>query len=395
VAIFSAFEGIRVLDLTVNLAGPFATQILGSLGADVIKVERPGRGDDSRHYWPAYANGESVVFATVNGSKRSTVYDLKDPEAVAEVIRLGATCDVVVESFRPGKADKMGIGYADFKAANESIIYCSISAYGNGPVGRPFPGYDPLIQAFVGIMAMTGHPGNPPTRVAASLIDRSTGMWAALGILAALADRERTGDGQYIEATLVDAGFMIMGHQIASYLATGEIPGKFGSSSPINAPYEAFQTGDGWVMIAAGNDSLFDKLCQVLEVPELLTDERFGTLRDRVENRDELHELLERPLLADTTATWLEKVHAAGVPIGPVNAVDQAVAHPIVEERGLLVGPVGNDDPAMQVVRLPLTANGENPPPLRAAPALGEHTEEVLAEVKAAEDALAGSADRA
>src|SRR3954451_14176710 len=205
-SIYSAYEGVRVLDLTNNLAGPFGTQILADLGAEVIKVERPGVGDDTRNFHPK-ADGESVVFASVNRNKRSIVLDFKNPEDREVALRLGATCDVVVESFRPGTADKLGLGYEDFRALDERIVYCSVSAFGRGEAGKELPGYDPLIQAFCGIMSTTGHPGNPPTRVAASLIDLSTGMWAAIGMAGALAERARTGVGQHVEATLVDTGY--------------------------------------------------------------------------------------------------------------------------------------------------------------------------------------------
>ncbi len=381
--IFTAFDDIRVLDLTVNLAGPFATQILSDLGAEIIKVERPGRGDDSRSWMPRFANDDGVVFAAVNCNKRSIVLDLRSPADVETALKLGETCDVVVESFRPGKADEMGLGYAAFKERNESVVYCSVSAFGRGQAGSKLPGYDPLIQAFSGIMSMTGHPGNPPTRVAASLIDLSTGMWAALGVSTALAERYRTGAGQYLEATLVDTGYMLMCHQISGYFATGEVPGQYGSGSPINAPYEAFKTADGWVMIAAGNDRLFERLCSVLGVGDLATDERFSTTRGRTapEYRNTLHELLEARTRMQTSEHWMEAVHAAGVPIGPVQRVDEAANHAIVAERELLVVPEGSDDPKMRLVRLPLTSGGENPPVLTAPPRLGEHTQEILAEL--------------
>jgi crotonobetainyl-CoA:carnitine CoA-transferase CaiB-like acyl-CoA transferase len=382
-SIFTAFDDVRVLDLTVNLAGPFATQILSDLGAEIIKVERPGRGDDSRSWMPRFANDDGVVFAAVNCNKRSIVLDLRSPEDIEKALKLGESCDVVVESFRPGKADEMGLGYEAFKARNDAIVYCSVSAFGRGEAGSTLPGYDPLIQAFSGIMSMTGHPGNPPTRVAASLIDLSTGMWAALGISTALAERHRTGAGQYLEATLVDTGYMLMCHQISGYFATGEVPGQYGSGSPINAPYEAFKTADGWVMIAAGNDRLFERLCDVLGVSELATDERFSSTRGRTskEYRELLHELLEARTVTQTSDHWMEAVHAAGVPIGPVQRVDEAATHAIVAERELLVVPDGSEDPNMRLVRLPLTANGQNPPLFRAPPKLGEHTDEILAEL--------------
>ncbi|MFN8204896.1 MAG: CoA transferase [Solirubrobacteraceae bacterium] len=391
-SIFTAYETVRVLDLTLNLAGPFATQILADLGADVIKVERPGRGDDTRNFHPK-AEGESVVFASVNRNKRSIALDLKDPAGIQTVRRLGATCDVVVESFRPGTADRMGLGYEDLRAVNPGVVYCSVSAFGRGEAGRDLPGYDPLIQAFCGIMATTGHPGNPPTRVAASLIDLSTGMWAAVGVAAALADRRRTGQGQHVEATLVDSGYALMCHQLSGYLATGQLPGQLGSGSPITAPYEAFHAADGWVMIAAGNDDLFARLCHALDVPQLAQDERFRGPHDRVRNREELHAELDAAIGRDSAGEVIRRVRAAGVPIGPVNDVDAAAAEPIVAERDLLVAPQGSDHDALRVVRLPLTADGRLACRARRAPGVGEHTDEILAELEELE--LARDADQA
>ena len=379
--LFAAYDGVRILDLTLNLAGPFGTQILADLGADVIKVERPGVGDDTRNFHPK-SGDHSVVFEAVNRNKRSIVLDLKDAEDRETVLRIGATCDVVVESLRPGKADELGLGYQDFRALDERIVYCSVSAFGREEEGRDLPGYDPLIQAFCGIMSTTGHPGNPPTRVAASLIDLTTGMWAAIGIAAALADRRRTGVGQHVEATLVDSGYTLMCHQLSGYLATGESPGQLGSGSPITAPYEAFQAADGWVMIAAGNDGLFARLCRCLDLAELIEDERFKSPKGRTENRAELHELLESAIRGDTVAETITRVRAAGVPTGPVNSVAQATEEPIVAARSLLVAPQGSDDPNLRVVRLPLTGNGQPARRNRRAPRLGEHSAAIRAELE-------------
>jgi formyl-CoA transferase/CoA:oxalate CoA-transferase len=379
-SIYEAFRGVRVLDLTVNLAGPFATQILADLGADVVKVERPVVGDDTRNFHPK-VDGESVVFASVNRNKRSIEFDFKDSEDRETVLRLGATCDVVVESFRPGKADELGLGYDDFRARNPPVIYCSVSAFGRGEAGKELPGYDPLIQAFCGIMSTTGHPGNPPTRVAASLIDLSTGMWASIGIAAALAERTRTGQGQYVEATLIDSGYTLMCHQLSGYLATGELPGQLGSASPITAPYEAFRAGDGWVMIAAGNNDLFKRLCAALALDHLVTDERFSTPRARVTNREALHELLEECTARVTAAEAIATVRKAGVPIGPVNEIDQATEEAIVAERSLLVTPDGSANTELRVVRFPVTSNGKPADRPRRAPELGEHGAAILAEL--------------
>lgn len=379
-SLFAAYSDVRVLDLTLNLAGPYATQILADMGADVIKVERPGRGDDTRNFHPR-AQGESVVFHAVNRNKRGIVLDLKEPADIDRVRRLAATCDVVVESFRPGKADELGLGYEHFRAQDPSVVYCSVSAFGRGEAGRELPGYDPLIQAFTGIMSTIGHPGNPPSRVAASLIDLSTGMWAAIGIAAALAERKRTGRGQHVEATLVDTGYALVCHQISGYIATGELPGQQGSASPITAPYEAFRAADGWMMIAAGNNALFVRLCGALGLPELATDARFVAPHDRVLNRNELHGLLEEVTSSLTGEELTQRVRGAGVPIGPVNDIDEALAEPIVDERKLIAAAEGSKNADLRLVRFPLTSDGAFATRSRRGPLHGEHTEEVLAEL--------------
>jgi crotonobetainyl-CoA:carnitine CoA-transferase CaiB-like acyl-CoA transferase len=376
--LFAALQGVRVIDLTANVAGPFATQILGDLGADVIKVERPS-GDDTRRFPPSW-DDESVVFMAFNRNKRSLILDLKQTSDKEKLLSLIETADVFVESYSAGKAKTMGLSYEDVRARRERIVYCSVSAFGNGATGAQIPGYDPIIQAFCGIMSTTGHSGNPPTRVAASLIDLSTGMWAAIGILAALSERARTGVGQEVGATLIDSGYNLMCHQILGFLSTGEVPQQLGSASPITAPYEAFRCADGWVMIAAGNDDLFARLCGALDLEAVRADPRFSTVHGRTLARDELHAMLEERLEQDSVEHWIDAIRRARVPIGPVHRIDEAVAHPIVEERQLLVEPVGGS-PDHRLLRLPLTSDGENAPSPNAPPRLGEHTESVLAEL--------------
>ena len=376
--LFKSLNDVRVLDLSLNMAGPTCGMILADLGADVIKVEHPERGDDTRSFPPSW-DGKSVVFMACNRNKRSVGIDYKSEQGKAEALRLAASADVVIESFRPGTTDKLGLGYEDLKETNPQLIYCSISAFGRGEAGKGLPGYDPLIQAFSGIMASTGHPGQEPARVAASLIDLSTGLWAATGILAAINERVATGQGQLVEATLVDTGYALMCHQMAGFLANGTVPEPLGSASPITAPYEAFQTSDGWVMIAAGNDSLFHRLCDAIGRPELKTDDSFLKISDRTGNRRALHEQIEGVLLTDTAAAWIQKIGEAGVPIGPVNDVGDALAHPIAEERSTLQS---TDDPGipedLRLVRMPLTSNGETAPAMRRPPELREHDDEVL-----------------
>jgi crotonobetainyl-CoA:carnitine CoA-transferase CaiB-like acyl-CoA transferase len=372
------YAGLRVLELATTIAGPFCSMILADLGADVVKIERPHKGDDARAM-PPHWHGESTVFLAVNRNKRSVVLDVKTRVGREAFLRLAADADVVVQSFRPGTAERLGVGYDDLLERNPAIVYCQVSAFGAAGSAAGLPGYDPLIQAFTGIMSMTGHAGGPPVRVAPSLIDLSTGMWAAMGTMAALTRRATTGEPQHVEATLVDSGYMLLCHQIASLLATGIVPAPEGSGSPITAPYEAFRSADGWVMIAAGNDDQFARLCAALGAEQLVGDARFETPVTRVANRPELHAQLERCTERMPSETLIERMRAAGVPISPINTLRDAVDHPVAAERAVLVAPLDATRlPGLRLVRLP--CDDARPPALRHPPKLGEHSEQVLAE---------------
>jgi crotonobetainyl-CoA:carnitine CoA-transferase CaiB-like acyl-CoA transferase len=371
-----ALTGLRVLDLSANIAGPFCTMILADLGADVVKIERPDGGDETRQM-PPHHEGESAVFAAMNRNKRSVVLDLKTDLGCEALLHLAREVDVVVQSSRPGTTDRLGVGFEALAAVNASFVYCSISAFGNTLSADGLPGYDPLIQAFTGLMSMTGNEGAPPARVAASVIDLTTGMWAAMGVLAALRQREENPGHRKVEATLVDSGFILLLHQLAGMTATGSVPGPLGSGSPITAPYEAFQTADGWVMVAAGNDHLFARLCRALGLDALPEDPRFATPTDRVGNRDALHALVGAPLAASSTENCVQLIAAAGVPVGRVNDLAEGWSHPIVVERSLRLESAGTENPTrFALVRLPID-DGRGTL-RRMPPRHGEHTAEVL-----------------
>ena len=374
-------DGVRVLDLTRNLAGPYAAMILGELGADVVKVEQPGRGDDTRHWGPPFWGGEGPIFLAANRNKRSVAFDLRTGEAREAMARLTRRSDVLLESFRPGAIDRLGYGYDWARALNPGLVYCSITPYGEGgPVGDR-PGYDPLIQAFSGIMSVTGEPGRPPVRAGVSVIDMATGMWAALAVLAALLQRREDGRGRRLVASLYETGLAWMSYHLASYWAGGEPPAAYGSAQPLIVPYQAFPTADGHLMIAAPNDALFGRLGAVLGHAEWATDPRFAHNPDRVANREELTALIGGATAGRATADLAAALEAAGVPCSPIRDTAEAAADP----QTLAVGIVQEiDHPAIAGFRslgLPFLVDGRRPPLRRPPPSLGQHQAEVLDEL--------------
>ena len=368
--------GMKVLEIGHSIAAPYAGMILGELGADVVKLENPGRGDYARGWGPPFVEGVSTVFHSMNRAKRGIAADLSDADTRASVRRLIlAEMDVVLHNLKPGALDKLGLGAEGLIAEKPSLIFCNIGAFGSkGPLSQ-LPGYDPLMQAFGGLMSMLGEDGRPPVRVPVSIMDLATGMWTVIGILAAHAERARTGRGGIIDTSLYETSCGWMAIPLVDYLASQVLPKRTGSGVGMIVPYQAFPCSDGYLMVAAGNDNLFRKLCAVVEKPELADDPRFAKNAGRVENRDVIIALLSGQLAGNTRAAWQARLEAVGVPCGPVQTLDQVVAHPQTTALGILqTSPDGN----LRTIGLPLSFDGVRPGYETAAPGLGEHTEAVL-----------------
>lgn len=389
VARFAPLRGVRVVDFCSNLAGPYGAMILAQLGADVIKVEPPS-GDDARRY-ASTVEGVSVAHSLVSAGKRGVVIDLKAPGGVDVAARLIASADVVLQSMRPGVADRLGIGREAALGYNPEVLYYDVNAFGAGPVGRTLPGYDPLVQAFSGIMEMTGHDDTPPTRCAPSIVDLGTGQWVAMGVLAALLARRAGQPVRGLETALVDTAFSVVGYQATQARVTGERPERAGSGNPIAAPYQCYEASDGYLLIAAANQRLWAGVTRALDALELAGDERFRTLADRTRNRRELEVEINAVLRTATVDEWVPRFASEGVPVGRVLGLEEAVASEVAEERGTFL-PAGG----VPLVRLPWLVDGEPVSWQRAAPGLGEHTDEVLRELgytdEQVADAVAGGA---
>ncbi|MEQ3621583.1 MAG: CaiB/BaiF CoA-transferase family protein [Marinobacter sp.] len=383
-----ALSHLRVLDLSRVLAGPWAGQLLGDLGAEVIKIERPKSGDDTRSWGPPYLQGAdgnadlSAYFLTANRNKQSLAVDIAHPEGQELIRKLVAESDVILENFKVGGLKRYGLDYDNLKQINPKLIYCSITGFGqDGPYANR-PGYDFLIQAMGGLMSITGQPdGEPgagPMKVGVALTDIMTGLYATIGVLAALSHRDRTGEGQYVEAALLDVQVACLANQAMNYLTTGQAPGRMGNAHPNIVPYQDFPTADGNMVLTVGNDEQFTRLCDVLEHPEWASDDRFATNRARVANRKELIPRLRQATVMRSTQEWVQILERSGVPCGPVNTLDQVFEDPQVLARGMkqsVQHPSLGDVPTVgNPIRLKLT-----PVSYRTAPPLlGEQSKQVL-----------------
>lgn len=371
-------RGIRVLDLSRVLAGPFCSMTLADLGAEVIKVEMPGSGDDTRAY-PPFIGSQSSYFMSTNRNKKGITLDLKAKEGQEVLHRLAAKCDVVIENFRPGVTSRLAADYATLSRINPRLIYCSISSFGQtGPYAEK-PGYDLIIQGMGGLMGITGEPNGAPVRVGVAITDLGAGMWATIAILAALQARGRDGAGQYLDISMMDGSVAWMTYVAGNYFATGKAPPRMGSAHPSIVPYQAFRASDGKsILIGGGNDRLFASLCEGLGLPDLPKDPRYVGNESRVKNKATLIPLLEERFLGKTRDEWIATLEKLGVPVAPVYTIDEVFADEQVKHRGLLVemdhpelGKVKQIAPAIKMSSTPCVV--ESPPPL-----LGQHTDEVL-----------------
>jgi formyl-CoA transferase len=382
-------EGVRVLDLTRVLAGPWAAQNLADLGAEVIKLERPKKGDDSRAFGPPWlkdAQGrdtsESAYFASANRGKKSLTLDLAHPRGQAIARELAAKCDVLLENFKFGDLDRYGLGYSQLREVNPGLIYCSVTGFGHTGPWRERPGYDFMIQGMGGLMSVTGErddrPGGGPQKAGIPIADLITGMYASIAVCAALAHRANTGVGQHLDLALFDSLVAVLANQGGNYLATGKPPGRLGNDHPNIAPYQVFRTADGSLILACGNDNLFRKFCEVAGCLALADDARFASNGKRVENRVELTRLLNEVFLKRPTKEWIARLEAAGVPCGPINDLSQVFSEPQALARGLRMELPHPSAGKVSLVRSPMrfsqTPVEHGVPP----PMLGQHTDEVL-----------------
>ncbi|HEY7246703.1 MAG TPA: CoA transferase [Xanthobacteraceae bacterium] len=370
-------HGITVIELGHSVAAPYACEILGDLGADVIKIEKAD-GDDARKWAPPYWGAMSATFQSFNRNKRSVVVNLRDPGERERLRKLVVErADIVVQNLRPGSAAEFGLDAQSLRSLKPSLIYCTIGAFGaTGPL-KSRPGYDPLMQAFGGLMSVTGEPQQPPVRVGTSVIDMATGMWSVIGVLSALMQRREHGDGSSIDTSLFETALGWMCYHAANYQASGELPQRQGSGAAMIVPYRGYASKDGFIVIAAGNDKLFASLARVLRHPEWIEDARFRTNPDRVKNQDALYRAIEQLIATRTSREWAAVLDEAGVPNAPMQTIAEVLDHPQTKALEILQPSPQGD---ITLVGLPVSFDGARPAFRRAPPSLGEHTQEILGE---------------
>jgi len=373
-------DGIRVVDLSRYLSGPTVTMLLADLGAEVVKVETLPGGDPARDSGP-FHHGESVYYMASNRNKRSLAVDLRTPEGFDLVRRLTADADIVVQNFRPGTVEKMGLGYAQLSAANPRLVYCNVSGFGMEPPGSEFPGFDQTAQAMSGLMSVTGTEATGPLRVGIAVGDSVTGVFGAVGILAALYDRERTGRGQSVDVSLMESMLTMMSYQAQKYLSLGVVPGQDGNNHPIMFPQGTFQAADGPITLASGSEAMWRRLCTVLGLEELAEDARYADNAGRVAHRDELRRRIEERLASDTADAWMARINAAGVPSSPVLDVGEALEHPFTRQLRMVETVEHSRLGPMKVLGKVVKGSSHDdgwlrhPPPL-----LGQHSVEICRE---------------
>jgi crotonobetainyl-CoA:carnitine CoA-transferase CaiB-like acyl-CoA transferase len=373
--------GVRILDLSRILSGPFATMIFADLGADVIKLENPRTGDDTREWAPPYQGDQSAYFLSVNRNKRGIAVDLKTAQGREIALRLVDRADVIVENFRPGTAARLGLGYDDLHARNPGLIYASISGFGQtGPFATE-PGYDAIAQALGGVMSVTGEADGEPVRVGNSAADLGAAMWAAIGILAALHERHTTGCGEWIDISLLDGQIASLTYLAGGYFASGEVPRRYGSAHPSIVPYQALQTADGHLMVAVGNDTLWRRFAPLIGLPELVDDPRFDSNPQRVANRTQLIPLIERALATRGSVAWADELSRVGIPAGPINNVAGALEHPQVTARDMVLSTEHPSAGTLRMTGSPIKLSRYTATVRRPPPTLGEHTDDVLGEL--------------
>lgn len=374
----SALAGLRVIDFSRVLAGPYCTMLLADLGADVIKVEHPQGGDDTRQWGPPWLDGESAYFLSVNRNKRSLTLNLKHPKGRELAHQLAISADILVENFKVGTMAKYGLDYETLSQQNPGLIYCSITGYGQNGPDRDRAGYDFIVQAEAGLMSIIGPPEGPPYKVGVAIVDITAGMFASHAILAALYSRQQTGRGQMIDIALLDSQIAWLANVAQNYLVSGQAPKRYGNAHPNIVPYEVFQTSDGYLALGVGNDKQYQRLCDVAGRTDLRDDARFQTNPGRVTFRDELIPKLQEVFRSRPTATWIEQLSAKGIPVGPINDIPTVMQHPQVQARQMvqiIQRPDGKDVPQLG----PVAKYSATPARIyRHPPALGEHSQEIL-----------------